>query len=190
MSNMSEIFAGTSFSPIIRRPATIEERLKLMEDYQDIQRLMSLYCLYNDGGWDKQGPSHMGPSADLFVEDGIWDDGGPIGRAEGRENIRALFMSLRAVRYVSHNVMNPLIDINGDSARANWHLIVLSKYPNDRGTEENDGHWTLGNYLLDLRRTDEGWRFSSMVVARGRSVPQRGYNPEPPWSVPAPDQTR
>jgi hypothetical protein len=188
MGTSSEAFAQTSFAPR-RRPTTLEERLQLVEDQQDIQRLMSLYCLYNDGGWEGQGPSHMGPSADLFVEDGVWDDCGPIGRAEGREAIRALFNSLRVVRYVSHNVMNPLIDVEGDTARGHWHLIALAKFPNERGTEDNDGHWSLGNYHVEFRRTTDGWRFTQMVVRRGREMPQRGYNPPPGWSVDAADAT-
>ena len=188
MGTSLEAFAETSFAPL-RRPTPLEERLQLVEDQQDIQRLMSLYCLYNDGGWEGQGPSHMGPSADLFVEDGVWDDCGPIGRAEGREAIRALFNSLRVVRYVSHNVMNPLIDVEGDTARGHWHLICLAKFPNERGTEDNDGHWSLGNYHVEFRRTPDGWRFSQMVVRRGREMPQRGYNPPPGWSVETADTT-
>ena len=184
MGNVFEDFAGTSFAPTRTRPGTIEERLQLIEDHQDIVRLMSIYCLCNDGGWEGQGPSHMGPSDELFVEDGVWDDCGPIGRAQGRENIRALFDKLRAVHYVSHNVMNPVIDVDGDNARGNWHLIALAKFPNAHGTEDTDGHWTLGNYFVEFQRTSEGWRFKSMVVARGRSMPQRGYNPDPSQLLP------
>ncbi|WP_340265877.1 nuclear transport factor 2 family protein [Sphingobium mellinum] len=183
MANASYPFAGTSFGPRGARPASIEERVQLIEDHEDIARLMSLYCQYNDGGWEGQGPSHMGPSADLFVEDGVWDDCGPIGRAEGREKIRALFNVLRASPYVSHNVMNPLIDVNGDTAKGHWHLIALSKRPNGRAVEDNDGRWTLAIYNVEFQRTSDGWRFTRMEVRRGREMPQRGYNPPPQWSV-------
>lgn len=183
MDNASDPFAGTSFRPDRKRPSTIEERVRLIEDHEDIARLMSLYTHYNDGGWEGQGPSHMGPSADLWVEDGVWDDCGPIGRAQGREAIRALFNSLRATPYVTHNVMNPLIDVDGDVARGHWHLIALSKWPNGREIEDNDGHWSLAIYKVEFRRTAEGWRFTSMTINRGREMPQRGYNGPPEWRV-------
>jgi hypothetical protein len=183
MASASDPFTGTSFGPRGKRPTSIEERVRLIEDHEDIARLMSLYCHYNDGGWEGQGPSHMGPSADLFVEDGVWDDCGPIGRAEGREKIRALFTSLRATPYVSHNVMNPLIDVNGDVARGHWHLIALAKWPNRWGTEDNDGHWSLAIYHVEFQRTSDGWRFTKMLIRRGREMPQRGYNAPPQWSV-------
>lgn len=182
MNSTAAAFAGLSFAPSGRHSGSIEERLRLIEDRLDIDRLMSLYCLYNDGGWEGQGPSHMGPGADLFVEDGIWDCG-PIGKAEGRESIRAFFKGARAVPYVTHNVMNPLIVVDGDVAHANWHSIAFAKFPNGMGTEDKDGHWSLGNYIADLRRTEEGWRFSRVSFTFGRSLPQPGYNPPPTMSV-------
>lgn len=186
MANDVNVFAGPSFGLKHRPAATVEARLQLIEDHQDIERLMSLYCLYNDGGWEGQGPSHMGPSERLFTPDGVWDDGGPIGRAEGRAAIRALFDRLRSTLYVSHNVMNPIIDVDGDEARGHWHLIALAKRSDPYGVENVDGAWSLGNYFVDFRRTEEGWRFTSMKVVRGRSMPQRGYNPPPTWSAPDP----
>jgi SnoaL-like domain len=182
MADVFREFFGTSFVPNGKRVGSMEERMQIMEDHLDIDRLMSLYCLYNDGGWEGQGPSHMGPCADLFVENGIWDCG-PIGRAEGRENIRAFFAGARAVPYVTHNVMNPLVDIDGDVAKANWHVISMAKFPNEMGTEDKEGHWVLGNYVANLRRTSEGWRFTQMFVALGRFLPQAGYSSLPVMSV-------
>jgi len=50
---------------------TIEERLRALEDREEILRLKARYVNYNDGGWN--GPTHANPQAvaDMFVEDGI-----------------------------------------------------------------------------------------------------------------------
>jgi hypothetical protein len=56
----------------------------------------------------------------------------------------------------------------GYVARAHWHLIALAKFPNQWGTEDNDGHWSLGNYFVDLQRNSDGWRFTRIAAAKCR----------------------
>jgi predicted dehydrogenase len=67
---------------------TIEERLRALEDREEIIKLKARYANYNDGGW--KGPTHAHPNevADMFVEDGIWDGTPVAGYAKGREQIR------------------------------------------------------------------------------------------------------
>jgi hypothetical protein len=46
----------------------------------------------------------------LFTEDGVWD-GGPFGRAEGREGIREFFGEVsKQVSFANHYVTNPIIE--------------------------------------------------------------------------------
>ena len=101
MASVSDPFSETSFGPKVKRPTAIVGRVRLIEDHEDIARLMSLHCHYNDGGWEGQGPSQMGPSADMFIENGVWDDYGKIGKAEGREAIRALFIRAKVRRLLA-----------------------------------------------------------------------------------------
>ena len=58
--------------------------------------------------------------------------------------------------------------MNGDVAGGHWHLIALSKWPNGRPIEDNDGHWSLAIYNVEFQRTSDGWRFTRMVLRRGR----------------------
>ncbi|HEV7444700.1 MAG TPA: nuclear transport factor 2 family protein, partial [Steroidobacteraceae bacterium] len=64
---------------------TIEERLRVLEDREEIIKLKARYVNYNDGGWN--GPTHAHPDevADMFVENGIWDGTPTAGYAKGRE---------------------------------------------------------------------------------------------------------
>lgn len=139
----------------------LERKINYLYDLEEIRMLKYRYCHYNDGGWTGQPLSHQGPSADLFTEDGVWD-GSPVVKAEGRENIRQLFATFAEQPLAYHAVMNPLIEIEGDTARAHWHLIGC-------GLQIN-GTSVLGimAYEDDYVRTPEGWRIKRMKVIWGR----------------------
>jgi ketosteroid isomerase-like protein len=136
---------------------SVEERLRLLEDREEIARLKARYCNFNDGGWPGQ-PSHhfIDEVMALFVADAVWDGGPGIGVAEGRENIRALFITFKAVPFVVHNVMNPLIDVDGDTARAQYHAVIPGTHPGGQAV------WTFGYYDEQCVRTPQGWRYQRM----------------------------
>jgi hypothetical protein len=141
-------------------------QLQHLADIEDIKTLKYWYCRHNDGGWAEQGPSHMGPCAELFVEDAVWD-GGPAGYAEGREAIAKLFVQLRALKLAFHAVLNPIIEVDGDTATGHWHLIGGAETP------DGESSLALGGYEEEYVRTPDGWRFKSMKViwARRAVVP-------------------
>ncbi len=141
----------------------IEARLRRVEDILAIQRLKALYCRYNDGGWEEKGGTHRGPTADLFVEDGVWDGRPLLPLAEGRDAVRELMVNFRAVPYVVHNVMNPIIDINGDEAEGEWHAIGCATMP------DGVSRWLLAYYLERYVRTEHGWKYKSMRVVTSRT---------------------
>jgi hypothetical protein len=147
---------------------TLEQKMQHLLDLEEIKMLKYKYCRHNDGGWAGQPLSHQGPSAELFTEDGVWD-GRPIVIAEGREAIRKLFSDFAALPMAYHAVMNPIIEINGDTAKGHWHLIA--------GGVSLDGESTfaLSGYEDEYVRTPAGWRIKVMRVIWGRSTPQTGW---------------
>ncbi len=52
--------------------------------------------------------------------------------------------------------MNPLIEIDGDHARGEWHAIVATTMPGGQA------FWTLGRYRNEYQRRADGWKYSSM----------------------------
>ena len=136
---------------------SLEERLGLIEDRDAIAALQARYVNLNDGGWGEQ-PTHRDPHAvaDLFTDDGVWN--GPLGafRAVGRSAIAELFTQFQAIPFIVHNVMNPLIEVDGDQARAEWHAIVATTLPGGQA------FWTMGRYHNEYRRDVGGWRYTSM----------------------------
>lgn len=148
----------------------LEETVRYLADLEEIRMLKYKYCRYNDGGWKGQPLSHQGPSADLFTEDGVWD-GSPLAKAEGREEVRKLFAQFAAQPVAYHAVMNPIIEIDGDTATGHWHLIGCGLML------DNESVLGIAGYEDEYVRTPEGWRIKLMRVIWGRksSLPD-------PWS--------
>ena len=137
--------------------ASLEERLRRIEDYQAIVDLKGRYCNACDGGWDR--PSHdVGAMADLFTSDAVWDGRPGLPLAQGRDTILAMMAKFREqLPFIIHHIMNPVIDIDGDSASGNWHAIIHYRRSHGAST-------SFAIYDETYVRTDSGWRIQSLRV--------------------------
>jgi hypothetical protein len=150
--------APTTVEALAAEAAELRKALQLQRDLEEIRQLKYAYCRANDGGWPESGPAHMGPTADLFVEDGVWD-GRPVAPlAEGREAIRRMIVDYRTLApFALHLMINPDIVVEGDIARGRWRALVA--------TEVAGGASAMliaGAYTDVYVRTPEGWRFKSL----------------------------
>ena len=94
----------------------------MLEDIEEIKRLKARYCAYCDDEFDADR------NASLFTEDAVWD-GGMRGKAEGREAIRSFFsLAPEGLSFARHMVMNPVIQVEGDTANASWYLLECCTY--------------------------------------------------------------
>ena len=145
----------------------LEIRLRVLEDIEAIKVLKRRYCAY----CDEEGGANADGLASLFTENAVWD-GGHLGRAEGREGIRSFFSRMpRKLSFAVHMVLNPIIEVNGDTAKGTCYLLEPCTYTDgDRAVwgsgrydEEYvrvDGHWMFQNLMLDTHfwtPFDEGW---------------------------------
>ena len=65
-----------------------------------------------------------GGIAALFTEDALWESPG-LGRFEGREAIREFFRGASGIfSFAIHYSLNGQIEIDGDTARAQWYLFM------------------------------------------------------------------
>jgi len=135
---------------------TLEERIRLIEDREEIVRIRNLYTLYNDGGWGGMGTHHdMDGLMELFAPDATWDGTPYSPRAEGFDAIRQLMIDFRATPFVLHNVMNPIIDVDGDTAKGDWHAIIMSM-------RDGQAYWVFGKYEETYVRLDGKWKFKDI----------------------------
>ena len=126
-------------------------RIQRLEDIEAIKQLKARYCSLCDDGYDADG------LAELFTEDAVWD-GGALGVAEGREKIRRFFQNTpKVMPFAVHMVMNPSIEVDGDSARGRWYLFQTATFkPADSAI------WGSARYDEEYVRIDGEWKFRSL----------------------------
>lgn len=130
---------------------SIEQRIRRLEDIEEIRRLKSLYSHYANVGEGSGDPAKF---AALFTEDCIWDLSGK--ELHGRQPIIERMHEIERLQYIGlHFALNPRIEVDGDDAYGEWDLI-FPVFPPGR-TEQTT---VCGFYWDRLRRTDEGWRFA------------------------------
>ena len=102
----------------VARIERMERRLQVLEDAEAIRNLKARYAALCDRQYDAEG------IAALFTEDAVWDSPG-LGRCEGREAIRSFFQGAsRLFSFAIHYSLNGQIEIDGDTAQAQWYLFM------------------------------------------------------------------
>lgn len=133
----------------------LEQRLKDLEDIQEITRLKSEYCNAVDCGWD--GLTQDGDRlAELFVAEGVWEAPGML-RLDGREAIRNFFND-SPFPFGFHAVTNPVIQVDGDKATGQWHLFCPC------ANAEREQIWIGGIYDDQFVRIADGWRLQQVTA--------------------------
>lgn len=146
-------------SPMDAAPRTrlddLAARVQAMEDKDAIWMLFMEYKRHLDARDFKA-------YASLFTDDAVWV--GNLGKAVGPGEIEELLVRTLEVyendlERTYHLVMNPVINVNGDTAKSksNWGFITRSE-------TDTPVFQMLGRYTDELVRTPEGWKFSRRVA--------------------------
>jgi hypothetical protein len=138
---------------------SIEARLQRLEDIEEIKQLKARYC----AGCDDDHNADI--IASLFVEDGVWDTPG-IARAEGRLAIHKLMTSIRKrgiIRNSAHQVMNPIIEVDGDCATGRWRFLMM--YTGNVGDGTTQAIRVLGWYREEYVRMEGRWYYQSLYAS-------------------------
>jgi 3-phenylpropionate/cinnamic acid dioxygenase small subunit len=132
---------------------SVEERLARLEDVAEIEGLILEYARHLDA-------RDLHAYSRLFCADGEWS--GNTGHAKGPDAIQAMLEERLPPNPPApgptsrHVVSNPVIEVDGDSAKASvtWALIR-------RGESDEPELALLGHYRDELAREDGRWRFRS-----------------------------
>ncbi len=130
----------------------LEARIARIEDIETIRQLKATYCDICDDGHD---PDRI---TGIFAEDGVWEIDG-VGRAQGHAELRALFARFRdEVSFSQHQVMNPIIEIEGDRARGTWYFFAPFTF-----TENDQARWLAARYEDEYVRLGGSWKIQHLV---------------------------
>jgi ketosteroid isomerase-like protein len=133
---------------------TLEERIQHLEDIEAIKKLKARYCALCDENYDADG------LAILFTPDAVWD-GGQLGVCRGREEIRLFFQkSPRAISFAIHQVTNPIIDVDGDSATGSWYLFQPCTF-----ARSERAMWMAATYRDRYVRSNDEWLFAHVEIS-------------------------
>jgi SnoaL-like domain len=133
---------------------TLEQRITRLEDIEAIKKLKAIYCDVCD---DMHNPDRIGA---LFAEDGIWESA-DFGKAVGPKAVRELFQNFQKMfSFSQHNIMNPIIDVNGNRATAQWYIAG----PWDQ-TEGDRKTWMTLRYNDDYVKIGGEWKYQHLRVA-------------------------
>lgn len=131
----------------------LEQRITRLEDIEAIKQLKARYCEICD---DAHNPDRV---ASVFAEDGIWE-GGDFGKAKGHEEIRELFRRFQKMfSFSQHNIMNPIIEVEGDRATGVWYIMGPWTY-----SETNEEKWFALRYDDDYVKVTGKWKYQHLRV--------------------------
>ena len=132
----------------------LEHRITRLEDIEAIKQLKARYCEICD---DMHNPDRINS---LFVEDGIWESA-DFGEAKGHDAIRELFRGFQKMfSFSQHNIMNPIIEIDGNRATGIWYLLGPWTH-----TDNDKEIWMTARYDDDYVKINGVWKYRHLRAA-------------------------
>ena len=129
----------------------LEARIKVLEDIEEVKRLMASYTYLIDAfRWDDV--------VALFA-DNARAEYGFLGSYEGKEGIATFFKNVvpMAGSWFVHQVLNPLVIVEGEKAKGTWYLFCAITAPSPEGDR---AMWIQGRYDNEFVREGGKWKFS------------------------------
>lgn len=144
--------------------AALEARVTRIEDLEAIKQLKARYCEVCD---DDHNPDDI---LTIFAEDGIWEGYG-IGTANGHAEIRELFQRFQsAMSFTQHMVMNPIIEIDGNTAKGRWYFFgpFTMKKGGRKAAKDIKGEavWQAARYHEVYSKIGGEWKIQHLKIAR------------------------
>lgn len=150
-----------------------EDLIRKIADTLEIQNLKAIYCQAADAVTrDPAGSTEILKS--LFVPDVRADYGVAI--CKGRDALIGYLVKMisESNEWLMHGLQTPRIEVDGDTARGEWVIMVQIKQKHLAGKE-----MLVGRYIDEFVRTPEGWRISAVKFAEEGVYPQIDVTSQP-----------
>jgi ketosteroid isomerase-like protein len=131
----------------------LEKRVRAMEDLEEIKKMHREYvsCLDN---------IQFEKALDFFTDDAEVEVRNS-GVMKGRENYSKIYLGTlarRKERHDGHLVGQPVLTIDGDTAKGHWIFYIFHSVPNIE--------WVQGRHDCEYRKENGVWKFSKLKFAR------------------------
>ena len=131
-----------------------------LRDIEAIKQLKAEYCDICDDDHNQER------IVSIFAEDGIWEGKG-VGLAKGHQELRELFKRFEsAISFSQHNVFNPRIHVDGDTAHGVWYFMGPFTF-----REGERQVWLAARYEDDYVKIDGTWKIQHLRAIGRMAAP-------------------
>ncbi|MGY5309571.1 nuclear transport factor 2 family protein [Nocardia gipuzkoensis] len=142
--------------------ATLQQRIQRVEDLEAIRDLTARYADAINKGWNGKTVD-LDAVAQVFATDARWESH----EGEVTVGIDAILAALPAatsvVEFSMHAFVNPIIDLDGDTATAHWLMWVAS-------VMAGDPRAVYMSTDISYLRTSDSWRIHTVKVHFGTKL--------------------
>ncbi len=139
--------------------SVLEKRIGRLEDIEAIKTLKSRYCFLVDAGI----AGDMAKMDELLANftENAWVDFSHLGIHKGKEALAVFFKEFvpQALSYSAHLVLNPVIEIDNDTACGHWYFLVPCTF-----REKKTPAWILGKYEEAYKKINGRWYWKSITA--------------------------
>jgi len=131
----------------------LEKRVRAIEDLEEIKKMHREYMSCHDNLWFEKALGFFTDDAEVEVRNS--------GVMKGRENYSKIFLGTlarRKERHDGHLVGQPVLTIDGDTAKGHWIVYMFFSVP----TIE----WIQGRHDCEYVKENGVWKFSKLKFAR------------------------
>ena len=131
----------------------LAKRVQAIEDLEEIKIMHREYMSCHDNLQFEKALDFFTDDAEVEVRSS--------GVMKGRENYSKIFLgtlSRRKERHDGHLVGQPVLTIDGDTARGHWIVYMFFSVPNIE--------WIQGRHDCEYRKENGVWKFSKLKFAR------------------------
>jgi ketosteroid isomerase-like protein len=136
----------------------LEERIGRLEDLEAIRDVTARYANAVNRGYEGKKIDYAALSS-VYTEDAVWRSASMNIHEEGRDNlIASLRQQEPLVEIALHGFVNPVIDLDGDTATGQWVMPIGSFH-------DGKSRAVFMSSDFGYRRTADGWRIASVDVS-------------------------
>ena len=141
----------------------MEKRLRALEDLEEIKKLQRQYMQHHDR-------LEFAQILDLFTDDAEVEVRSS-GVLKGRENFKTIFLDTlgkhRLERHDGHLVGEPMITVDGDTAKGHWTVYMFFSVPSIE--------WVQGRNDCEYVKVDGVWKIRKLKFTRTLASKEQLY---------------